>query len=100
MVVIRTEMCMTKTHSKRNGSHSYRNVHDETHSKEMESHSYRNVHDEIRYTSKWIVIRTKMCMTKTHTSMDSPSYRDVHDENPYNNNMDSHSYEDVHDENP
>ena len=27
--VIRTEMCMTKTLIQRNGSHSYRNVHDE-----------------------------------------------------------------------
>ena len=33
----------------------------------MDSHSYRNVHDENPYTRKWIVIRTKMCMTKTHT---------------------------------
>ena len=29
MVVIRTEMCITKIHSKRNGSHSYRNVYDD-----------------------------------------------------------------------
>ena len=29
MVVIRTEMCMTTIHSKRNGSHSYRNVNDD-----------------------------------------------------------------------
>ena len=28
-VVIRTETCMTTIHSKRNGSHSHRNVHDE-----------------------------------------------------------------------
>ena len=47
-----------------------------------------------------IVIRTKMCMTKTDTNMDSHSYINVHDENPYKNNMDSHSYKDVHDKNP
>ena len=41
-IVIRTEMCMTKT---------YMN---------MDSHSYRNVHDVNPYTKKWIVIRTKM----------------------------------------
>ena len=67
MIVIRTEMCMTKTHSKRNGSRSYRNVHDETHSKRNGSHSYRNVHDENQFKKKWIVIRTEMCKTKTHS---------------------------------
>ena len=46
--VNRTEMCMTKIHSKRNGSHSYRNVHDEN-----------------PFRKKWIVIRTEICMTKT-----------------------------------
>ena len=30
----------------------------------MDIHSYRNVHDENPYTKKWIVIRTKMYMTK------------------------------------
>ena len=33
----------------------------------MDIHSYRNVHDKNPYTKKWIVIRTEMCMTKTHT---------------------------------
>ena len=47
-----------------NGSHSYRNEHDETHSKINGSHSYRNVHDENTFKRKWIVIRTEMCMTK------------------------------------
>ena len=66
-IVIRTEMCMTKTHQYID-SHSYRNVHDENaYKKNMDCHSYRNVHDENPYTKKWIVIRTKMCMTKTHT---------------------------------
>ena len=46
MVVILTEMCMTKTHSKEMDSHSYRNVHDETINNEMDSHSYKDVHDE------------------------------------------------------
>ena len=36
------------------------------HSKEMDSHSYKNVHDENPYTRKWIVIHTKIYMTK-HT---------------------------------
>ena len=49
---------------------------------------------------KWIVIRTKMCMTKTNKNMDSHSYKDLHDENPYKNNMDSHSYKDEHNGNP
>ena len=67
----------------------------------MDSHLYRNVHDENPYTKKWIVIRTEMCMTKTHSKriwivirtemcttkthmiMDSHSYRNVHDENRY-----------------
>ena len=48
-IVIRTEMCMTKTHMN------------------IDSHSYKNVHDENPNTKKWIVIRTEMCMTKTHT---------------------------------
>ena len=47
-----------------------------------------------------IVIRAKLCMTKTHKNMDSHLYKNVHDENPYKNNMNSHSYIDVHDENP
>ena len=66
----------------------------------MDSHSYRNVNDVNPYKKKWIVIRTKMCMTKTHKNMDSHSYRNVHDENPFKKNMDSHSYKDVHDKNP
>ena len=66
----------------------------------MDCHSYRNVHDENPYTKKWIVIRTKMCMTKTHTNKDSHSYRDVHAEKTNKYNMDSHSYKDVIDENP
>ena len=48
---------------------------------------------------KWIVIRTKMWMSKPHKNMDGHSCRDVYDENPYKNNIDSHSYKDVHDEN-
>ena len=85
MVVLRTEMYMTTIHSKRNGSHLYRNVNSEnpytrnrivirtimymtkTHSKVMDSHLYRNVHDENPYTRISIVIRTNMYMTKTHT---------------------------------
>ena len=52
--------------------------------KNMESHSHRNVHDENPYTKKWTVIRTEMCMTKTHSKRNgSHSYRNVHDENPY-----------------
>ena len=66
----------------------------------MDSHSYRNVHDENPFKKKWIVIRTEMCMTKTHMNMDSHLYRNVHDENPFKKNMDSHSYRNVHDENP
>ena len=58
---------MLKTLSKEMDSHSYNHVHDETHSKLMDSHLYRNVHDENRYTIIWIVIRTNMYMTKTHT---------------------------------
>ena len=65
-IVIRTNMCMTKTH------------------KNMDSHSYRNVHNENQYKK----------------NMDSHLYRDVHDDNPYKNNIDSHLYKDVHDENP
>ena len=67
----------------------------------MDSNSYRNVHDENPFKKKWIVIRTEMCMTKTHSkriwivirtgmcmtkthmNMDSHSYRNVHEENPY-----------------
>ena len=48
----------------------------------------------------WIVIRTKMSMTKTRKNMDSHSYKNVHEENPYKKNMDSHLYKDVHDKNP
>ena len=33
----------------------------------MDIHSYINVNDENPYKKKWIVICTKMCMTKTHT---------------------------------
>ena len=44
----------------------------------MDSHLYKHVRDENQI---WIVIRTKMCMTKTHKNMDSHSYRDVHDKN-------------------
>ena len=62
----------------------------------MDSHSYRNVHDENPYNKKWIVICTKMCMTKTHKNMDSHAYKDVHDKKPCKNNMDSHTYKDVH----
>ena len=84
MVVICTEMCITKTH-KNMDSHSYRDVHDENpynkkwifictemcidenpYKKNINSHSYINVHDENLYTNKWIVIRTEMCMRKTH----------------------------------
>ena len=43
-------MCMTKNHMN------------------MDSHSYRNVHDKNPYNKKWIVIRTEMCMTNTHTA--------------------------------
>ena len=68
-------------------SHSYRNMHDKNPYKKMNCHSYRNVHDENTYTRKWIVICTKMCMTKTHKNIDIHSYRDVHDDNPYKNNM-------------
>ena len=46
-------------------SHLYRNVHDENpYKKNMDSHLYKDVHDRNQYTKKWIVIRTKMCMTK------------------------------------
>ena len=66
-ILIRTEMCMTKTHMNMD-SHLYRNVHDKNpYKKNMDSHLYRNVHDENPYTKKWIVIRTEMCMTKTHS---------------------------------
>ena len=70
-------MCMTKTHTK------------------MDSHWYKHVHEE---NQKRIVIRTKMCMTKTHyiwivilTEMCMTKT---------NKNMDSHSHIEVHDENP
>ena len=71
--VIRTEMFMTKTHTKElthknMDSHSYRYVHDENpYKREMDSHSYRNEYDENPFTKKWIVIRTEMCMTKTNS---------------------------------
>ena len=49
-------------------SNFYRNAYDEKSiHNEMDSHSYKNVQDENEYTMKWIVIRTEMCMTKTHT---------------------------------
>ena len=78
--------------------------------KNMDSHLYRDVHDKNLCTKKWIVIRTKMCMTKTHIriiwivirtkmcmtethkNMHSHSYRNMHDKNPYKKNMDSHSW--------
>ena len=66
---------------------------------DQNSHSYKDVHEE-KPKRTWIVILTKMCVTKTHKNMDSNSYRDVNDENPHKNNMDSHSYREVHDENP
>ena len=66
----------------------------------MDGHLYKDVHEKTNTRIIWKVIRTKMCMTKTHKNMDSNSYKNVHDENPYKNNMDSHSYRNVHDENP
>ena len=64
----------------------------------MDSHSYRNVHDENPFTRKWIVSRTNMYMTKTHSKeMDSHSYKHLHDKT--NKNMDTQSYINVHDEN-
>ena len=67
-IVIPTYMCMTKN-NKNMDSHSYRNVHDENPStKIMDSHSNRNVYDENPYNKKWIVIRTKMCMTKNNNA--------------------------------
>ena len=47
MVVIRTEMCMTKTNFKRKDSHSYRDVHDKNpYKNNMDSHLYKYVHDK------------------------------------------------------
>ena len=77
-------------------SHSYEDVHDETH-KNMDSSLNKDVHDKTRAGILWIVIRKKMCMTKTHKNMDIHSYKDVNQENPYRNNMDIHLYKDVHD---
>ena len=46
-IVIRKEMCMTKTIQKEMDSHSCRNVYDKNpFQKEMDSHLYGNVHDE------------------------------------------------------
>ena len=61
-------MFMKKINAKRNGSHTYRNVHDENpFKKNMDSHSYRNVHDENQFKMKWIVIRTEMFIAKIHS---------------------------------
>ena len=47
MVVIRKEMCMTKTRPKEMDSRSYRNMHDENpFTKKKDSHPYKDVHDE------------------------------------------------------
>ena len=85
LIVICTEMCMTKT------------------DKKMDSHSYRDVLTKPKriWIQKsiiiWIVIRTEMCMTKTKNNIDSHSYRVVHDKTC--TNMDSHLYKIVHDKN-
>ena len=50
-----------------------------TKNKNMDSYLCKDVHDK---KQKWIVIRTKVCMTKTHKNMDSHLYKDVHDKNP------------------
>ena len=67
MVVIRTGMCMTKIQPKRNGNHSYRNMHDDN-----------------PFKNKMVVIRTEMCMTTIHSkTYGSHSYRNVHDDKPF-----------------
>ena len=42
--------------------------------KEMDSHSYKNVHDENPLKKKWIVIRTEMRITKTHSKKNGKSF--------------------------
>ena len=66
LIVIRTEMYMTKTHSKRiwiviRTEMCMKKIH-----MNMDSHLYRNVFEVNPYTKKCIVIRKKMCMAKTH----------------------------------
>ena len=45
------------------------------HKKNITSHSYRNVYDKTPYTKKLIVIRIQLSMTQTHKNMYSHSYR-------------------------
>ena len=73
MAVIPTETCMTKIHSKRYGSHSHRNAHDDNPLKWNSSHSHKTVHKYNRFKRDG-----------------SHSYRNVHDNNPFKKNMESH----------
>ena len=66
LIVIRTEMYMTKTHSKRIWVVICTEMCITKTNMNMDSHLYRNVNDVNPNTKKWIVIRTEMCMTKTH----------------------------------
>ena len=66
----------------------------------MDSHSYKVGLEENLYTKKWTVIRTEMCMTKTHTRIIWIVIRTKMYMTKTHKNMDSHSYKDVHDENP
>ena len=69
-LLIRTEMYMTEIHSKWEGSHPYRNVHDE-----------KSIQNEK------VVIRTEMYMTKIHSKWrGSHPYKHVHDENTFKRN--------------
>ena len=66
-IVIHTEICMTRTHSKRIQIVICTEMCMTKNHMNMDSHSYKNVHDEIPYTKKWVVICTEMGMTKTDT---------------------------------
>ena len=84
MVVIRTEMFMMKTYSKRNGSNSYRNVHDENPFKKKWWSFVQKCALRKPIQKEMVVIRTEIFMKKTYSKRNgSHSYRNVHDENPF-----------------
>ena len=66
-IVIHTEVCVTRTHSKRSGIIIRTEMCMTKTDMNMDSHSYINVTEENPCTMTWIVIHIEVCETKTHT---------------------------------
>ena len=83
-IVIRTEICMTTIHSKRDGSYSYRNVYEENPFKKKWESFVQKCAWRQSIQKEMVAIRTEMCMTTIHSKRkDSHSYRNMHDDNPF-----------------